>query len=126
MNVLFLKFIVWRDISYLIIFCIFNCNYLYKQIKNIKVMDRKVRHYKLNLGLDSVNKSKDESLYIMVKEDKTLWIVKEATEGNPKIILRSVLKELTSREYTESVNTMMNQYIASPVSLETRIENMKE
>jgi len=89
-------------------------------------MDRKVRHYKLNLGLDSVNKSKDESLYIMVKEDKTLWIVKEATEGNPKIILRSVLKELTSREYTESVNTMMNQYIASPVSLETRIENMKE
>lgn len=89
-------------------------------------MDRKTRYYKVDLGVDQFNPDKDESLYIKVNEDRTINIVKEATNRNPKIILRSLLKELTAREYVEEVNNLTNQRTSTIQSLETRVDNMKE
>jgi hypothetical protein len=89
-------------------------------------MDRKERYYKINLGLDLSDTSEDEEIYIQIKEDKTISIIKEGTKNHPRIVLRPLLKELTNREYVESLNKMENQYHTSIQDLESRVDNMKE
>jgi hypothetical protein len=85
-------------------------------------MDRENRHYEMILRNSN---GVEERVYILVKKDKTMYAEKESKKDS-EITLSPILKELTSREYVESVDSFEHKNTAISHSLESRIENMKE
>jgi len=83
--------------------------------------ERERRYYEIEVRLGIHGKR--EYIYVSVGNNEIIQIEKPQIKGE-RISLGAIYKELTAKEFVEISNTNMEQSLASPQKLESRIEKM--